>query len=338
MYHQRVKLYKEIEEMRNSKVIAYITGDRVGMETQISPEVVDMFSEHLDSIFNKSKKISLILYSRGGQILAAWNIVNLIKMFCDTFEVIIPYVAHSSGTLISIGADNIIMTKQATLSPVDPSVNTPFNPVMNSIQQPVSVEDVAGYFALAKKEMAEQTNLQLAFQKLTECINPLALGNVARSREQIKMLADKLLQSHMKNEEMRKKVIAFLCSDSGSHDYTISRREAKNDLKLPIEIPSDALYKTIKSIYNDIKVEMELRSPFNPSYFVASESQPVSYQCTRALLESIDGGSHRFISSGQISGIQPMLPQQFSPMPVPFLQAMDQRTQEDWTYEQPSQK
>ena len=90
MYHQRVKLYKEIEEMRNSKVIAYITGDRVGMETQISPEVVDMFSEHLDSIFNKSKKISLILYSRGGQILAAWNIVNLIKMFCDTFEVIIP--------------------------------------------------------------------------------------------------------------------------------------------------------------------------------------------------------------------------------------------------------
>lgn len=147
MYADRVRMYKDIEKMRDSKIIAYVTGDRQGMETQIHPEVVDMLAELLDVAFNKAKKISLLLYSRGGVTLAGWNIVNLIRMFCDEFEVIIPSKALSTATLISIGADEIIMTKQATLGPIDPSVNSPFNPQASfGGTYPVSVEDVAGFF------------------------------------------------------------------------------------------------------------------------------------------------------------------------------------------------
>ena len=64
MYRDRIKLYKKIEKIRNSKVIAYITGDRPGMATQISTDTVELFSEHLDILFKKSNKISLILYSQ----------------------------------------------------------------------------------------------------------------------------------------------------------------------------------------------------------------------------------------------------------------------------------
>ncbi len=46
--------------------------------------------------------------------MAAWSILNLIRMFCDELEIIVPMKAHSAGTMMAIGADKIVMTKQAT--------------------------------------------------------------------------------------------------------------------------------------------------------------------------------------------------------------------------------
>src|SRR5690625_7449794 len=114
MYAERLDNYKLLEEKRNSKVIVYVTGDRRGMETQISTDVLEFFSEQLDRI-GKVEKISLFLYTRGGDTMAAWSLVNLIRQFCDEFEVIIPSKARSSGNIISLGADNIMMNNQVSL-------------------------------------------------------------------------------------------------------------------------------------------------------------------------------------------------------------------------------
>ena len=89
MYQQRKQFYEKIEKERKSKVIAYVTGDRPGMETVIGADTPDIFLEHLDYI-GKVKKISLIIYTCGGDTLAAWNIVNLFREFCDELEIIIP--------------------------------------------------------------------------------------------------------------------------------------------------------------------------------------------------------------------------------------------------------
>ena len=176
------------------------------MFTSIGSDVIDIFVDHLDQLYKINGKVSLILYSRGGDTLAAWNIVNLIKMFFDNFEVIIPSIAHSAATLISIGVNNIVITKQATLSPIDPSTNYPFNPIsplMPDAPLPVSVEDVNGYFYLAKKEIGEDINLQNIFLHLATSIHPLALGNIARSRDQINMLANSLIQNYMPDPNQR---------------------------------------------------------------------------------------------------------------------------------------
>lgn len=126
MYIERKEIYKSIENNRNSKVIAYSTSNRPGMETQIAADAVDVILEHLDS-FGKTDKISLILYTLGGNTLAAWNIINLIREFCKELEIIVPNKCRSAGTLMCLGADNIVMTKQATLGPIDPSLLSPFN-------------------------------------------------------------------------------------------------------------------------------------------------------------------------------------------------------------------
>lgn len=308
MYAERLDNYKLLEEKRNSKVIVYVTGDRRGMETQISTDVLEFFSEQLDRI-GKVEKISLFLYTRGGDTMAAWSLVNLIRQFCNEFEVIIPSKARSSGTIISLGADNIMMTKQATLGPIDPSLNSPLNPqnpqAPNNPQAriPVSVESIQGFFDLAKNELKvnDEANLKDILLNLAGKVHPLVLGNVYRSRSQIQMVARKLLLKQLGEGQTEKidKIVSFLCSDSGSHDYAIYRNEAKDELGLSIEKPNDDLYKLIKDIFDDIREELKLLEPFNPNLILGANTI-TNYSCRRVLLESIEGGTDVYVSEGSL--------------------------------------
>jgi hypothetical protein len=44
----------------------------------------------------------------GGETLAAWRLVNLLRIYCDELEILIPMKALSAGTLICIGADKLV--------------------------------------------------------------------------------------------------------------------------------------------------------------------------------------------------------------------------------------
>lgn len=339
MLKDRLDNYKKIEDQRKSKLLVYVTGDRPGFETQIHPEVLDYFINHLDNL-KKEKKITLYLYTRGGNTLAAWSLTNLIRQFCDEFEVIIPSKAHSSGTLISLGANKIIMTKQATLGPIDPSLNSPLNPqnpqfpANPQARVPVSVESIKGYFELAKKDLQIKNSESIAniLINLSNQVHPLVLGDVYRSRTQIQMLARKLLSKQLKNEIQIKKIISFLCSDSGSHDYTIYRREAKEELGLNIEKPDDNLYKIIKETFDNIQAELELKKGFDPNIILGTNSQ-ANYSCRRALIESISGGSDVFVSEGTLIKNTQLFQQAPNIPPVQRVIVEDQRKFEGWKHE-----
>ena len=339
MLSDRIEQYKQIEAERDSKLLVYITGDKPGMETQISPEVHDMFLNHLDK-FNLPNKITLYLYTRGGDTMAAWSLINLLRQFCNNYEVIVPSKARSAGTLISLGADNIVMTKQATLGPIDPSLNSHLNPQNPTFPQnpqarvPVSVESIKGYFDYAKQELKIENEEALSkiFLALSNQIHPIVIGSVFRSRQQIQMLATNLLKKHFGDEpEKMSKIINFLCSDSGSHDYPIFRREAR-ELGLHVETPTMEFYTLIKSIYDNIYKELEISTPFNPNSILGESNQAV-YNVRRSLIESIDGGTDVFISKGHL--IKNSMPVQIAPNMPPVIQTavQDNRTFEGWSHE-----
>lgn len=301
MYAERKKFYQKIENERGSKVIAYVTGDRPGMETQIGSDVPDVLLEHLDKM-GKVSKITLILYTCGGNTLAACNIVNLIREFCDILEIIVPNKCRSAGTLMALGANKIIMTKQATLGPIDPSITRPMSPIIPGTNPPqklsLSVESVKGYFSLLKEEFGatSENSLSAAYTKLAEQIHPLVLGDVYRTQKQIQMLAKKMLELSYTNKKQICKIVSFLCSDSGSHDYTISRTEAKS-LGLKVESPSEDNYIDLKNWYNDIVNDLQLKTPYDPNKTLGNNTT-MRYQFKRCLLESVDYGQDAFISEG----------------------------------------
>lgn len=331
MYQQRKALIEQLETNRRSRVLLYVTGDRPGWETQISSDISDAFVDHLDRI-GVVKKISLVLYTRGGSTLAAWSLANLITQFCDEFEVIIPHKCHSAGTLISLAAHNIVMTKQATLGPIDPSVTTPLNPLVPGTNQPdarapVSVEGIQGFIALAKEELGikEDKGLSDILVELSRHVHPLVLGEVIRAREQIRMLAKRLISNQVTDPNQIEAVIKFLTSESGSHDYTINRREGRG-LGLKIESPDDSLYLLIKALYDDFRDELGLNQPFDQESHIGSNDQK-EYVIKRCLVESSTGGSHCFLSEGNLYRV---------PVQTPFGQQLgihDTRRFEGWRKE-----
>ena len=334
MYENRKHLYAEIESQRKSKLLVYVTGDRRGMETQMHSEVIDQLVDHLDR-FKNPGKITLLLHSRGGSTSAGWSIANLIRSFCDDFEVIIPARAHSAATLLCLGADRIIMTKQATLGPIDPNVNTPLNPQIPgagpNARVGVSVESIKGYVELAKNEfkIVSSEDMTQVLRSLAVRVHPLVLGDVFRARYHIRMLAQKLLEKQLNPVDDAKKIEAivnFLCGDSGSHDYTINRVEAQDSLGLAIEKPDDKLYDIVKRIYDDIADELELRTVFDPILVLGGKDKN-AFSCRRALIESLYSDTEVFLSEGEIFKQQLQTPNGL------VTQIQDQRTFEGWRRE-----
>lgn len=325
----RKPLYEQIEQARGTKIISYVTGDRQNAETQIGADCIDIFVDVLDAI-GPTQRISLLLHTNGGNTAAAWRLVNLIKTFCEEFEVLIPYKAMSAGTLISLGAQRIVMSKQAALGPIDPSLLHPLGPQVPNGNQlarlPVSVEAVRGYMDAATKDLGikDERVLGELLTDLSSKVHPLVLGEIFRSRAQIRFLANKLLNGHVKDTDKIQEIVDFLCADSGSHDYTINRREAEA-LGLPVEKPSAQLYDILKALHRSYSGQMRLSEPFTPMT-VVGPNQTAPYQLVRGVVESVDSGSFGFISEGQMTRATIAFP---APNP-PQEQIQDQRTFEGW--------
>lgn len=300
---ERLRLMNQLEtnldSRGNARVICYLTGDRQGFETKMAFDVLPLLYEHLRTI-GKTRTIGLFLYSTGGLTMAGWRIVSLIREFCDRFVVLVPYKAQSCATLVTLGADEIIMGAMGQLSPVDPTVITPYNPpapfqVPGAPPQllPVSVEDVASFIDLAKTEVkiTDQKGIKEVFLKLAGSVSPLALGSVHRARAQISMLGEKLLGFHIKGRNRKEKIqniISILTRKLFSHDYLISRKEAKDFIKLEVTEPSREMESLMWDLFQDYSNEMQLGAVFNPNVFLGDENQR-ELQIDRAFVESRHG-------------------------------------------------
>jgi predicted transcriptional regulator len=171
---------------------------------------------------------------------------------------------------------------------------------MPQVRAPVSVEAVRGYLDAAKElGVSDSASLAQVLVDLSSKVHPLVLGQIFRSRSQIRFLAKKLLKRQVSNGEKMKEIIDFLCAESGSHDYTINRREAI-ELGLNVEKPSDSLYSLLRRLHLSYVDEFKLLDPYDP-YSLLGANATVNYVLPRAAIESVKTGSHQFLSEGTLT-------------------------------------
>lgn len=319
---RRLQLIKQIQEARNSRVICYVTGDRQGLETKIAHDCHPLIFSHLHQM-GPSEKIDLFLYTAGGITVAGWGLVHLIREFCKNFAVLVPYRAFSCGTLICLGADEIVMGRLGQLGPIDPSTQNPFNPPVQGMPPsprhtlPMNVEDIVSFIDLAKHEIGLKggSGLAVALDNLSKMnpYAPLALGAAYRVRPQIVKLAIALLRLHMVGKEKEiKRIVDMLTKQLGSHDYLIGRKEAKG-IGLKVKDASDDFETPMWELYNEYERLMELNNPYSPATFLGQQQSGIG-TFIRAAIES-EVMTHLFRTEKQVNQVTIGPP--IAPVPTP---------------------
>lgn len=280
----RINAIQAIEKERNSKVICYLTGDRQPFITQVGEDIIPILLRHLELI-GEQDNIDLFLYTRGGDMVVPIRIVKLIRAYCKKkFSVLVPYRCHSAGTLVCLGADEIVMTKIAELTPVDPTTaHHPYIPKMQGMPAmnpqadlQISVEDVRSYLMFAKDVLgAQEGQIVDLYSKMTSHsypsnlhLHPLVLGNVYRVQQMIKIISQRLLSLHFKlnpssEDHKIKKIIKAITEDISVHNYPIYYDEAKElGLNVVQHKKDEKLILDLLAMYSK---EMKLNTVFNPA-------------------------------------------------------------------------
>ena len=262
-YQARSAILHEIGTELQASVLAYVTGDREGLETEVGADVLLRVPRHLEAV-GKQDRLALVLYTLGGDTNTPWPFVNFLRAYCDELYVLVPFWAHSAGTLIALGADKIYMTRFGTLSPVDPSVTNEFNPHDAGDRIPIAVEDVLAYFQLASEQGGDEIAGD-AFRRLAESVHPLALGNVKRNIQQIWQLAKKLIRLHRPDVDDAEltALVRRLTTELYSHSHLITRTEAAA-LGLPAEQPPGRVEDLLLAYYEHLKADLQLLEKFDP--------------------------------------------------------------------------
>lgn len=124
-HRTRAELYKQIENEigPGHRVVAFFTSFTWPVVIQDSD--ADMVEEMLrTTLLSKDDKLVLILNSPGGDPLAAERIVHICRSYSrdGNYTVIVPKMAKSAATMISLGASEIWMSTTSELGPIDPQI------------------------------------------------------------------------------------------------------------------------------------------------------------------------------------------------------------------------
>lgn len=260
--NDRQRIIQEIENIRNSRVIAYITSDRPGITSMIDPTDLREIFDHIKDI-PRNTKIDLFIYSRGGNSVTAWALANLMREHTKNFNVLVPYRAHSCATAIAIGSNEIIMGRMGELGPIDPTLSA----IVENKKVDVSTEDLSSYIAFLKDkfQITFQKYTVQAFGKLADNVKPLLLGRAYRSYLKARDDAMKLLRLQMTDEKKIKKITNHLVEKLYAHDHIINRREAQEHIGLNVIFAEGDLENKMWDLHLKYEEMLKLKEPYSDS-------------------------------------------------------------------------
>ena len=141
---------------------------------------------------------------------APWPIISLLREYCESLAVLIPFRAHSAATLIALGCDEIVMSYVGF------------------------IRDKAG--------LGDQAAIASSVAILAEKLQPWFLGSIYRTHSHIRVVARKLLATHTRprDEQRVQLIVESLAEKTYSHGHAVARREAR-DIGLAVTDPTEEL-------------------------------------------------------------------------------------------------
>ena len=309
-YQSRKGILENIFNSRNRYPICFFNFDRdsqpngvPGLSTIFhsdTKEVLYRLLKEMEASQASKEGVDIIVYTRGGDTNSVWPIVSLIREFDASFEVIVPFRCHSSGTLLALGASKIHMGRLSELSPIDPSTANAFNPSDgNGNPKSISVEDMNAYMEMVDRYLVKGDNplegdtigysKQKFLEILTSHVEPLALGNVERVYSQIRELAKNLLGGAgiERSENTIDHIVNKFSKGFYSHSHPINRKEASEVLGKQVGNLPESLESEVDSLLRSYEDSFNLREIYNVQYDLGSDlNKEVTY--IGGIVESLD--------------------------------------------------
>jgi hypothetical protein len=263
----RIAKYSAIEAIRGRPLIVYTTSTRQGLRAMMAGDAVREFIDQIDAIHDHTT-VDVLIHSTGGDPLAAWKLMSLLRERFENVAVLVPFMAFSAATIFALGADEIVMHPHASLGPIDPQITIT---QADGSQRSFAFEDVGAFLRFLAKEvgLTEQSHVSTVIDKLFSAVDPLHVGAAKRASELSTEVGERLLQMHMvsDDEKIQAKLIADrLNKKFFAHADAVSRSRAR-DLQLKVAPNNPPLEKLMWDAFCAIEGYMELRTPFIPMHF-----------------------------------------------------------------------
>lgn len=209
----------------------------------ISRDGYHQISDALEARIDKKEKCCLILITNGGDPNAGYRIARAFNHHYKTFEILIPDVCKSAGTLMCIGAKRLIFGDRGELGPLDIQLSKPDEmfdnmsglaiiqalsvletKIINSFHEYlVNIRSASGIRTKTAADLAIKLADSLV-APIASKIDPLTLGEHQRAMQiaiDYGMRLNDLAQSLLSTESLYK-----LVSGYPSHAFVIDRKEA----------------------------------------------------------------------------------------------------------------
>jgi Serine dehydrogenase proteinase len=243
--YERQERIARIQERSGSKLICFVAADKV----EISREDTLGFGDLLHNI-DPGTPIDLLLQTLGGDIDAAEKLITMVQKIAGEarLRVIVPDCAKSAGTLMALGADQIMMSNSSELGPIDPQVpwrDRSGNILMHSVN--AHLDALARY----EKALADNPDDQVA-RMMLEKLEPGTIELFRNLHNRARALAEQLLRSRMLKEDNWTQPVSELLDTNRwyTHGQVIDAKAAE-DMGLNVEVmdPDGECWREIWQLY-----------------------------------------------------------------------------------------
>jgi len=229
---------------------------------------------HRRSGLPANQPIALILNSAGGEARCAYGLARMIHRRCGGFTAVVPDVAMSAATLLTLGADGILMGPDASLGPLDAQVidieTETYGSVLNEVQ---ALERLRAYALESVDETMQllvtrtgkrvETLLPHVLKFVADSMQPLLNKiDVVHYNERARILkvgeeyAVRLLRRlhplTSGRQDMARRIASTLVESYPEHGFWIDREEARQ-IGLAVADTDDKLDAILQALWEGVQ-------------------------------------------------------------------------------------
>lgn len=231
---------------------------------EISRHGYELITKVCDEAGDKCKKVNLVLYTYGGDPHAAFRIARALQHhYVEGITLFIPHFCKSAGTLIAIGASELVISDKGELGPLDVQLIKPNEMFERSSGMDLS-QGIEALRAQAietfknfvyEMRFSNKLSTKIATKVATEMttglfspifaqIDPSRIGEIQRAtyiaHHYGNMLAKK--STNVKEDGVSRLVLGY-----PSHSFVIDRKEARDIFK-KVRCPDEAEVNLLSAI------------------------------------------------------------------------------------------